>query len=166
MNQQTVQQPTGRMNIEKALFALGVRDNTLTAEEKASLDKDGFLFLHGILSPEHVRKMAARMDELIVYEKERGIVEGQKEPGTDRVANLLNKDAMFDVCLTHPRLLAAVAHVLKGEFKSFGISARNSLPGGGHQDLHVDFKRGAVKVGDYWRCNSAWLLDSFTEQNG
>ena len=154
------------MTIESALHELGAGEDTLTAAEKSSLDNDGYVFLCGILSPAHVRKMAARVDELIASEKARGVVEGQQEPGTNRVANLLNKDSMFDICLTHPRLLAAIAHVLQGEFRSFGISARNSLPGGGHQDLHVDFKRGAIKPNDYWRCNSAWLLDDFTEHNG
>jgi len=155
-----------QMNIDTALHELGVRDDTLTAGEKASLDNDGYVLLHGLLSLEQVRKMAARMDELVAFEKAHGIVEGQKEPGTDRVANLLEKDPIFDVCLTHPRLLAAIAHVLPGRFVSFGITARNSLPGAGHQDLHVDFKRGGIKPGDYWRCNSAWLLDDFSEQNG
>jgi ectoine hydroxylase-related dioxygenase (phytanoyl-CoA dioxygenase family) len=158
--------PTQPTNIATALRDLGVRDSTLTVAEKAKLDQEGYLFLHDVLNAGLVRKMTARVDELIAYERAHRIVEGQKEPGTDRVANLLEKDPMFDVCLTHPRLLAAIAHVLQGEFVSFGITARNSLPGGGHQDLHVDFKRGAVKPGDYWRCNSAWLLDDFTEHNG
>ncbi|MEP7359798.1 MAG: phytanoyl-CoA dioxygenase family protein, partial [Anaerolineales bacterium] len=40
-----------------------------------------------------------------------------------------------------------------------------ALPGSGNQALHADW-RGAVEPGDYHVCNSAWLLDDFTESNG
>lgn len=49
-------------------------------------------------------------------EGERAGLEVHQEAGTDRLADLGNKDPVFDVCFTDPRLLAGVAPVL-GEFK-------------------------------------------------
>ncbi len=66
---------------------------------------------------------------------------------------------------THPRMLAAVAHVLCGAFKLSSLNGRAALPGHGLQPLHVDWSR-AVVPGDYHVCNSIWLIDDFTEANG
>ena len=38
------------MTMEEALYALGVRDDTLTEEEKTFLDENGYLPLPNILS--------------------------------------------------------------------------------------------------------------------
>lgn len=154
------------MRIGEALCALGVRGDTLSREEKSCLTSNGYLLLHNMLTPAQVHDWRQWLEQRACYEREQGIEDGQREPGTERVANLLYKAPMFDVCLTHPRLLAAVALVLQGEFQSFGVSSRAALPGSGEQAYHVDFKFGAVAAGDYYRCNSAWLLDDLTDING
>lgn len=87
------------------------------------------------------------------------------EAGVVRVCNLVNKDAMFDVCFTHPRVLAAVNHLLGPEFKSSSVNYRAAKPGSGLQPLHVDWEE-AVQSGDYYACNTIWMLDDFTEHNG
>ena len=47
------------MNTPEALYALGVRDDTLTEAERAKLDTDGFLPLPGILTPSRLRRSPA-----------------------------------------------------------------------------------------------------------
>src|SRR4051812_16112942 len=153
------------MNIDQALQTLSVRGDTLTAEEKDRLDRDGFLPLPNILTPEQVKRFGARLDELVQLEGENAGKEVHQEAGTDRLSNLVNKDPMFEICFTHPRVLAAIHHVLGGEFKLSSINSRAALPGQGLQALHADW-RGAVEPGDYYVCNSIWLLDDFTEENG
>jgi Phytanoyl-CoA dioxygenase (PhyH) len=153
------------MNIQEALDLLGVRDSTLTAEEKDRLDRDGFLPLRGILSAQQVSAFGKRLDELVKLEGENAGKEVHQEVGTDRLSDLINKDPMFDVCFTHPRVLAAIAHVLCGEFKLSSLNFRAALPGQGLQALHADWGK-AVEPGDYYVCNSIWLLDDFTEHNG
>jgi hypothetical protein len=155
----------GTMNIQQALEVLGVLNDTLTISEKESLDRDGFLPLPDILTPQQVTTMGARLDELIALEGERAGMEVHQEAGTDRLSDLVNKDAMFGVCFTHPRVLAAIAHVLRGEFKLSSLNSRAALPGQGLQALHADWGQ-AVQPGDYYVCNSIWLLDDFTEENG
>jgi ectoine hydroxylase-related dioxygenase (phytanoyl-CoA dioxygenase family) len=61
--------------------------------------------------------------------------------------------------------LAAINQVLKGYFRLSSLNARAALPGEGLQRLHVDW-RGAVEPGDFYVCNSIWLLDDFTLENG
>lgn len=72
---------------------------------------------------------------------------------------------MFDICFTHPRVLAAIARVLGGEFRLSSLNSRAVLPGQGLQGLHADWS-GPVAPGDYYVCNSIWLLDDFTAENG
>ena len=40
-----------------------------------------------------------------------------------------------------------------------------ALPGQGHQGFHADWRSG-VEPGDYYVCNSMWLLDDFTVETG
>src|SRR5437667_6898833 len=153
------------MTMQEALAALGVRDDTMTQAEKDRLDRDGFLLLPDMLTAEQVTRFGARLDELLAEEGEDAGKEVHQEAGTDRLANLVNKDAMFEVCYTHPRLLAAVAHIFRRDFRFNSLNSRSALPGQGHQGFHPDFGR-AVEPGEYFVCNSAWLLDDFTETNG
>ncbi len=60
-----------------------------------------------------------------------------QEAGTDRLADLVNKDPVFEVCFTDPRLLACLAHVL-GDFKLSSLNSRAALPGQGLQALHTE----------------------------
>ena len=87
-----------------------------------------------------------------------------QEAGADRLADLVNKGSMFGVCFTHPGVLAGIAHVL-GDFKLSSLNFRAARPGHGHQPLHADFG-GPVPTAGYQVCNSIWLLDDFTADNG
>jgi ectoine hydroxylase-related dioxygenase (phytanoyl-CoA dioxygenase family) len=147
-----------------ALRDLGVTDDVLTEAEKAQLDRDGFLPLEGILTPEDVSELNKRLAELTAAEGSQAGLEVHQEQGTDRLADLVNKDPMFEVCFSHPRVLAAMKHVL-GEFKLSSLNSRAALPGQGHQGLHADFGH-PVEAGEYEVCNSIWLLDDFTPENG
>ncbi len=153
------------MKMQEVLTALGVRENTLTQAEKDQLDRDGYLPLSGILTPEQVQQFGTRLDELTRLEGEKAGTEVHQEAGTDRLSDLVNKDPIFEICFTHPRLLAGIAHVLKGEFKLSSLNSRAALPGQGLQGLHADW-HSAVEPDDYYVCNSIWLLDDFTAENG
>ena len=91
-------------------------------------------------------------------------LEVHQEAGTDRLADLVNKDPVFEICFTQPAVLAAVAHVL-GEFRLSSLNSRAVRPGQGHQPLHADWG-GPVPPPGYQVCNSIWLLDDFTSDNG
>ena len=153
------------MNIKDALQSLGVRDNTLSDEEKRRLDEDGYVTLSNLLSDDQIREFANRLDELLEEEGDQAGIEVHQEEGTARLANLVNKDPMFEICFTHPRLLAAMVHVLGPELKLNSLNSRAALPNAGLQGLHSDWGN-PVAPGDYYICNSGWLLDDFTAENG
>jgi ectoine hydroxylase-related dioxygenase (phytanoyl-CoA dioxygenase family) len=153
------------MNFRECLYALGVREETLTEAEKQHLEQEGYLALPNILTPERAAQFGARLDELLRLEGERAGSETHTEAGSDRLSDLVNKDPRFEICFTHPRVLAAIAHVIRGEFKLSSINSRFARPGQGLQGLHADWEE-PVEPGDYCVCNSIWLLDDFTEENG
>lgn len=152
------------MDIGTALRELGVSPWHLSAAETARLDEDGFLPLPGILSAGQLESIRARLAELYAAEGELAGAEVHQEKGTERLADLVNKGPVFDVCFTSPRVLAAIAHVL-GDFTLSSLNARAALPGHGQQRLHADWGA-AVSPGSYRVCNSIWLIDDFTEVNG
>ncbi|HZO89166.1 MAG TPA: phytanoyl-CoA dioxygenase family protein [Chthonomonadaceae bacterium] len=153
------------MDIKEALYELGVREDTLSQEEKDQLDRDGYLPLRGLLTMEQVEAIRRRQEELLAEEGDQAGLEVYQERGTDRLADLINKGTCYHVVITHPRLLAAVAHVLKWDLKLSSLNSRAALPGQGQQGLHPDWGRLEVP-GDYQVCNSVWLLDDFTPENG
>lgn len=153
------------MQVSEALTALGVTDDTLAQTERDFLDRNGYLPLPNILSAAQVARIGERTDELIALEGDRAGTEVHQEAGTHRLSDLVNKDPIFEICFTHPRVLAAISHVLRGDLKLSSLNFRAALPGSGLQGLHADW-HSAVAPGDYYVCNSIWLLDDFTELNG
>jgi len=138
----------------------------LAPEISRRLDDDGFAVFPELLSSELVAALAQRFDELVAIEGAAAGAEQHQEPGCARVADLVNKGALFDVCWTHPVMLAAVAHLLRSRpFKLSAIAARDPLPDGGHQPLHPDWPR-PVAPDDAQVCNAIWMLDAFTADNG
>ena len=162
------------MDIQTALISLGVRDDTLTAAEKNALDENGYLPLPGTLTPAQVQALRTRLQELEEEEGEHAGKEVHQEAGTARLANLANKDPIFDLIWTNPKVLAAMSHVLDGDLKLSSLNARASLPGHGLQALHCDgslsLEGFAMSSEDgnrrFYACNSIWLLNDFTPENG
>ena len=125
------------MDMASALAELGVTDGTIGADVKERLDRDGYAPIAGVLSDEQVTRMRARLAELMAAEGDRAGIEVHQEAWTDRLADPVNKDPVFEVCFTDPRVLACIAHVL-GEFKLSSLNARAALPGHGRQALHAE----------------------------
>ncbi|SDK98074.1 Ectoine hydroxylase-related dioxygenase, phytanoyl-CoA dioxygenase (PhyH) family [Catalinimonas alkaloidigena] len=158
---------------ENTLAQLGVRADTLTEEEKAFLDQHGYLGLGKLLSDEQLEAIRQTLATLLAREGERAgaelmdspYIRHPKEAGADRLADLVNKGATFDLFYTHPRVLAAVAHVLGPYLKLSSLNYRAAKPGMGLQKLHVDWHE-VVAPHDFKVCNSIWLLDDFTRENG
>jgi ectoine hydroxylase-related dioxygenase (phytanoyl-CoA dioxygenase family) len=152
------------MDMATALAGLDVTASSIDDDTRERLDRDGYVVLEGVLSGQQLAVMRKRLAELLAAEGERAGLEVHQEAGADRLADLVNKDPVFEVCFTHPMLLACVAHVL-GEFKLSSLNFRAALPGQGLQALHAE----GGPVTDpacYQVCNSIWLLDDFTTANG
>ncbi|CAN5252573.1 phytanoyl-CoA dioxygenase family protein [soil metagenome] len=155
------------------LYNLGVRKNTLLKEEKDFLDNYGYLNLGQLLDHKQVDLINNRISELLQKEGEQAgselldskYIRHPKEEGADRLANLVNKGPVFDQFYSHPRVLAGIAHVLGPFFKLSALNFRSAKPGKGLQKLHVDWHEKIVHK-QFRVCNSIWLLDNFTKENG
>ncbi len=153
------------MRCEEALAQLNASQDLLSHDEKQFLDEQGYLPLPEIMNHAQVDALRTRFDELVEEEGEKAGTEVHQEAGTNRLSNLVDKGEIFEICFTHPRVLAAMRHVLGPDFRLSSLNGRAALPGQGLQGLHADWGTG-VEPGDYYVCNSIWLLSDFTEQNG
>jgi ectoine hydroxylase-related dioxygenase (phytanoyl-CoA dioxygenase family) len=151
--------------VNEVLAAFHINESLLTAEQKGQLDEEGYLVFPNAISGEDARSLAARYDEIVAVEGDRAGIEVHQEEGTVRLANLVDKGPMFDVCWAHPLLLASVARVFRRPFKLNSLNGRAALPAEGHQRLHADSDP-PVTPGEFQNCNSIWMLDDFTELNG
>ena len=124
------------MDMATALAQLGVTERTLDEATRERLDRDGYAPLPGMLTEEQLARARTRVAELAAAEGDAAGREVHQEAGTDRLADLVNKDPVFEVCFTDPRLLACIAHVL-GDFKLSSLNSRAALPGAGLQALHA-----------------------------
>lgn len=163
----------GTKRMTNHLQSLGVNESPLTGKEKRFLDTEGYLPLGPLLKKEEIDELRNQVGHLVKEEGERGghelfdsqHIKHPREEGANRISNLVNKGEVFDRLYLHPRLLAAVSHVLGPEFRLSSLNYRAAKPGKGLQKLHADWKQ-AVSPGDFKVCNSIWLLDDFTRENG
>src|ERR1700735_866738 len=102
------------MDMATALDELGVTERTLDPATKERLDRDGYAPLPGMLTDEQLSRARTRMAELAAAEGAAAGREVHQEAGTDRLADLVNKDPVFEVCFTDPRPLAWPPHRLGG----------------------------------------------------
>ncbi len=155
------------------LYELGVREHTLTTDEKQFLDEFGYLGLGKLLADDQLKAIRDRLEQLLREEGEQAgselldskHIRHPKEAGADRLADLVNKGAWFDIFYMQPRVFAGIAHVLGSEIKLSSLNYRAAKPGSGEQKLHVDWHE-PVNPGDYKVCNTIWLLDDFSIENG
>ena len=147
-----------------------------TAAQREQLDEIGYVVLPDFMSDELLRGLRARVEELFAEEGAAAGAEFKQEEGARRLANLVNKGAIFRQVFADPRLLELMRHVLGDDLKLSSLNARSANPGNGPakspgsakstaQPLHCDMGAVADERG-YWVCNSVWLLDDFTRENG
>jgi ectoine hydroxylase-related dioxygenase (phytanoyl-CoA dioxygenase family) len=129
----------------------------LTTSERQRLDDEGYVGLEGIVERRCVEAMRARLEELLA-------VTPQDHAGTLIVGGLHDEE-VFDAAWLHPRVLAAVRHVLGDACRFMGLASRGLRPGHGQQALHVDWGGQGVP-GVWYACHAICALVDFTHENG
>jgi hypothetical protein len=138
----------------------------LTDSARRQLEEQGFLALPGFLSQAEVEQYRARVEELFALEADRSGSEFKQEPGARRLANMVDKGELFERVIEIPRVLECVEAVLGPDYKLSSLNVRSANPhGNSGQPLHVDSGELPDERGNAV-CNSVWMLDDFTEQNG
>jgi len=138
----------------------------VSAPIRSQLEREGFARLPGFLPAGRVEALRARVEALFAHEGDRAGSEFRQEPGSRRLANCVNKGPEFRACLADPAILDLVGSVLGPDFKLSSMNVRSANPRNGvSQPLHCD--QGAIADDrGFWVCNTVWLLDDFTAENG
>ena len=138
----------------------------MTDAHARQLDDEGYVLLESCIEPSMLDALRARIAEVFAEEGERAGHEFKTEAHAHRLANLVDKGDVFRRAIGLPVVLEQVRHVLGPEIKLSSLNVRSADPGGdAGQPLHVDM--GAVPdERGYWVCNTIWLLDDFTPENG
>ncbi|MEO8075794.1 MAG: phytanoyl-CoA dioxygenase family protein, partial [Acidobacteriota bacterium] len=138
----------------------------MTAQQRRQLDEQGYVLLEPGADAGMLRDLRTRIGELFEEEGERAGGEFKQEEHARRLANLVDKGDVFRRAVLLPGLLDAVRHVLGPEIKLSSLNARSADPGTDvGQPLHVDMGAIPDEKG-YWVCNTVWMLDDFTPENG
>jgi ectoine hydroxylase-related dioxygenase (phytanoyl-CoA dioxygenase family) len=138
----------------------------LSDSDKAQLDEKGYLVLPDFMGADLLAELRRRVEELFAEEGAQAGSEFKQEPHARRLANLVNKGEVFARVIVVPRILECMGHVLGPEFKLSSLNVRAADPHGDcAQPLHADSAAIADERG-YWVCNSVWMLDDFTTENG
>lgn len=130
------------------------------------LDDLGFALLPAVMDAALLSRLRERVEELFMQEGDAAGSEFKVEQGARRLANLVNKGAVFHEIILHPTVLPLVRHVLQGSVKLSSLNARSANPQRDTpQRLHCDMSALPDELGA-WVCNTVWMLDDFTEDNG
>src|SRR5437870_8209511 len=138
----------------------------MTDEERRKLDTDGYLVIERLMDEPLLEQVRRRVDALFTQEGAQAGAEFKQEPHSRRLANLVDKGEVFERIIEAPRVLECMEHVLGPQFKLSSLNVRSADPQNGwSQPLHADSGAVADDRG-YWVCNSVWMLDDFTPDNG
>jgi len=136
------------------------------AEHKRRLDEDGYVVLEGVMGDGLLAELRTRIFELFDEEGEQAGREFKTEEHARRLANLVDKGDVFRRAIIVPEVVDGVKHVLGPEMKLSSLNARSADPqSDAGQPLHVDMAAIPDERG-FWVCNTIWMLDDFTPENG
>jgi ectoine hydroxylase-related dioxygenase (phytanoyl-CoA dioxygenase family) len=138
----------------------------MTDQERRQLDEQGYVVLEHCVDDGLLRELRSRILSVFEEEGDRAGHEFRTEANAHRLANLVDKGTVFQRAIVLPQVLERVRHVLGSEIKLSSLNARSADPmSDAGQPLHVDMGALPDERG-YWVCNSVWVLDDFTPENG
>jgi hypothetical protein len=138
----------------------------MTNDQLRQLSEQGYVLLEDAMSPSLLQRLRSRIHELFDQEGNEAGREFLQEEQAHRLANLVDKGDVFQEAIVLPDVLEGVRSVVGPEFKLSSLNARSADPRStSGQPLHVDMGAIADDRG-YWVCNTVWLLDDFTAENG
>jgi Phytanoyl-CoA dioxygenase (PhyH) len=138
----------------------------MTGDVRRQLDNQGYVLLEHVMGGRLLDDLRTRILEILDEEGDRAGHEFKTEEHARRLANLVDKGEVFRRAIVLPEILGCVRHILGPDIKLSSLNARSADPHSDEgQPLHVDM--GAIPdARGYWVCNTVWLLDDFTADNG
>ena len=165
---------------KEALKILSVTSDTLSSEQRAGLDRDGFCLIEFSQQEWKERgvdldKISSTVDDLIEKEGWKGgwehisetMVKGvHPEPGSQRLNNLLNKGSCFSKIFTIPEVLDASYSFIKNDMCLSSMILRAPQPNNERQKLHIDWVPRKKESDPYRSVVCTILLDDATKESG
>jgi ectoine hydroxylase-related dioxygenase (phytanoyl-CoA dioxygenase family) len=153
---------------QRRIAVVSRRAGLLTARQRESLERDGYLLVPLLLDEIVLAPMRARLDELVhqalvAWDASSG--QDVEERGVVHAALGLS-DRDFAPCREHPLLVEAAAAMLGPDWHLGGLELRAPLPGCGHQGLHPDYYPGQRTRGPWRSLSAMWCISAFTAENG
>jgi Phytanoyl-CoA dioxygenase (PhyH) len=142
------------------------QNGRVTDAARRQLDERGYVLLPGLVDDGFLQALRDSIRALFDDEGDRAGHEFKTEAHAHRLANLVDKGEAFRQAVAWPDVLDHVRHVLGPDIKLSSLNARSADPHSDEgQPLHVDM--GAIPdARGYWVCNTIWMLDDFTPENG
>ncbi|MFI7644418.1 phytanoyl-CoA dioxygenase family protein [Nonomuraea sp. NPDC049400] len=129
----------------------------------ASLERDGYVILHGLLSRDECRALHTALVPLL-GRTGRNTFEGHR---TQRLYSVLNKTRAVDRLVDHPRVLALLDRLLLPNYLLSQLQVINIQPGEDAQLLHPDDGFYPVpRPRPELSVATIWAIDEFTQDNG
>jgi ectoine hydroxylase-related dioxygenase (phytanoyl-CoA dioxygenase family) len=133
---------------------------------RLELEEQGYIILEDFMSPRRLQGLRDRVEQVYAEEGDAAGHEFRREDHVRRLANLVAKGEEFEDLVSDAAILERVGQVLGEDFKLSSLNARSANAYENcRQPLHVDAGAIADEQG-YWVCNTIWLLDDFTPENG
>jgi ectoine hydroxylase-related dioxygenase (phytanoyl-CoA dioxygenase family) len=130
---------------------------------KADLAEHGYCLIEGLLAPERLATLGARLVELADQEIRDGTDYVYEDGANQRVWTLLNKGDCFVELACDPTALEIIGHLLGPDLLLSNIDG----PGGKPMFLHADQSYVPTPWPPYpLVANIMWMLDDFTAENG
>ena len=89
----------------------------IDANQLQHLADHGFVILRNVMDPDWLKTTVALCERLLQAEGAAAGSEFRQEPGSDRLANLVDKGECFQRLVSHPQLLEAAESVLGPTWK-------------------------------------------------
>lgn len=133
----------------------------------ATVERDGIAIVRDFMSPDLLKRIRSRLDELNRSEREAGKAFLESEGANQRVFNLVNKGVIFEEIVQDPSVMKVMARLLGGDCILSGFSSNTTGPGGEPMMLHSDSGYVPPPHPEYLlSANAIWVLDDFTLENG
>ena len=138
----------------------------MLGKDREKLATGGYLVLSGFMDRKLLWRLRDRVEELFASEGPAAGAEFKQEQQTRRLANLVDKGEVFQEAIALPGILECVEAVVGPAYKLSSLNVRSADPQSTWvQPLHADMGAIADEKG-YWVCNTVWMLDDFTSENG
>lgn len=153
------------MEFEKTKRFSTPEDRAAMAAEIAALDRDGYVIVKDLISPDKVAEIRAAFDP---FHAETAVGDtafaGHQ---TQRVFNLASKTRVLDALFLHPKILAILEGHLDDQIQLSIASSASLMPGQAGQALHRDdtyypLPRPHLPLST----NVMWAISDFTAENG